>query len=61
MPPPILFIATDTPRFIQDFRTALNGTMSVVELAQPRTEEGKGVLFGEFGAVTSKGDVCMGT
>jgi hypothetical protein len=61
LPHPVLFIATDTPHFIQDFRTALNGTMAVVELTQPRREEGQGVLFGEFSQVTSKGDECLGT
>jgi cytoskeletal protein RodZ len=60
LPPPVLFIATDTPRFIQDFRALLNGTMSVVELTQRRREEGQGVLFGEFQRVASTGDDCMG-
>jgi Nodulation protein Z (NodZ) len=60
LPPPVLFIATDTPHFIQDFRVTLNGIMSVVELTQPRREEGQGVLFGEFNRVTSLGDECMG-
>lgn len=73
MDPPILFIATDTPSYIQAFRDALNGTtnnsstknststitMPVVELSQIRPEQGKGVLFGSYFAVTGSGDKCL--
>lgn len=57
--PAVLFIATDTPSYIQAFRTELNDTMPVVEMEQPRAQEGAGVYFGEHGAKKPKGDECL--
>jgi hypothetical protein len=45
--PPLLFIATDTPHYVQSFREALRGKMDVIDLPQLRPTEGEGVLFGE--------------
>lgn len=57
--PPVLFIATDTQSMIDRVRADLNDTMPVVDLPQHRPEEGKGVLFGEFGKVANDGEVCL--
>jgi len=48
----VLFVATDTPSYIDSLREALNGTMSVASWDQDRPDEGSGVFFGQHGAPT---------
>lgn len=57
--PAVLFIATDTPSYVQAFRAELNDTMKVVELQQVRAQDGAGVMFGEHGAEKPKGQLCL--
>lgn len=57
--PAVLFIATDTHSYIAAFRNELVDTMPVVELEQPRAQDGAGVFFGEHGAPKPKGDECL--
>jgi hypothetical protein len=57
--PAVLFVATDTPSYVQAFRDALDGIMPVVELQQMRAAEGTGVLFGEHGAPRPEGETCV--
>jgi hypothetical protein len=57
--PAVLFVATDTPSYVQAFRDELNGIMPVVELQQMRAAEGTGVLFGEHGAPRPEGETCV--
>lgn len=45
----VLFIATDTPSYIDRFRAALADIMPVVIWEQDRAPEGAGVFFGEGG------------
>ena len=47
--PPLLYIATDTPSMIDNFRSELNGVMPVTDFPQERAPEGKGILIGEKG------------
>lgn len=58
-PPPILFIATDTAKVLELFRTLLNESMPVVDLSQARNDDGEGVLFGASGNVLKAGEKCM--
>jgi hypothetical protein len=44
--PPLLFVATDTPSIVTEFRKALRGKMPVVEYQQLRAQVGQGVIFG---------------
>jgi hypothetical protein len=44
--PPLLFVATDTPSIVTEFRNALMGKMPVVEYQQARAKVGQGVIFG---------------
>jgi len=46
----VLFVATDTPSYIDRLREALNGTTEVIVWDQDRPMEGSGVFFGEQGA-----------
>ena len=48
LPPPVLYVATDTDQFIELFRSQLDGIMPVVDWSQDRPKEGEGVFFGEF-------------
>jgi hypothetical protein len=57
--PPLLFIATDTPHIVSNFKMILNDTMPVVELSQDRVGHGEGVMFGARGSVTNSGDKCL--
>jgi Nodulation protein Z (NodZ) len=57
--PAVLFVATDTPAYVEAFRNELNGIMPVVELQQIRAKEGTGVLFGEHGAPKPQGEICL--
>lgn len=55
-----IFIATDTPQVVADFKTFFQGTSTdIVMLDQYRPPNGEGVLFGEAGKVESNGDQCM--
>jgi hypothetical protein len=57
--PAVLFVATDTPSYVQAFRDELDRIMPVVEMQQIRAEAGTGVLFGEHGAPRPKGETCV--
>ena len=48
IPPPILYVASDTQQYIDLLKARLKGYMPVVYLAQDRPKQGEGVFFGEF-------------
>ena len=49
LPPPVLYIATDTPSYIELFRKQMFGIMPVVDWEQDHEEPGKGVFLGQHG------------
>ena len=59
LPPPLLFLATDTASMIPTFQKLLRDAMPVLYLKQDRPQEGKGVLFGEALHILNKGEQCL--
>jgi hypothetical protein len=57
--PSLLFIATDTPSYVEAFRLEPKDAMPVVDLPQTRPSEGSGVLFGGPKAVVQRGESCL--
>lgn len=58
LPPPVLYIATDTYSYVPLFRSKLAGIMLVVDFEQARVEEGSGVFAGQETKNTDK-DACL--
>ena len=54
--PPVVFVATDTPSYVQALQQELVG-IPVVDLPQDRPEDNEGVLFGSN--VVQQGDKCL--
>ena len=57
--PAVVFLATDTPSMMDTLRHLLPSETKVVHWEQYRPIEGQGVLFGERGKVTNRGDDCI--
>ena len=58
LPPPVLYIATDTYSYVPLFRSKLAEIMPVVDFEQARVEEGSGVFAGQELKNTDK-DTCL--
>lgn len=57
--PPVLFIATDTARYLELFRRELKGIMPVVEWQQQHDAEGTGVFMGQHQKQDTPNEVCI--
>jgi len=55
--PPLLYVATDTPKMVSMLNKSLKNIMPVIEYHQRRPPEGTGVLFGT--AAKNSGSDCL--